>query len=207
MGIAIATASGFRRGTPRAVPHRSFLLEWIDESHPDRCSIERFVADNFLLSHGARVQQFCTHLAGCRSIDGRWAAAVGYTPLACQRAFLEHYLDEPLEHAIALDCGVPVRRAELVEAGNLAAVDAGASRVLIAGMTQQLHARGFTWVALTGTRSLLNSFARLGIATHPLARADPLRLPGGGRQWGNYYASSPSVVYGHIASGHARLLD
>lgn len=206
MGVAIGTATRARSGTPRAAPTRSYCLEWIDESHPARSSIECFIVDNFFLNYGAHVRQFCQRLAGCRAPDGRWLAAVGYTPLARRRAFLEHYLDAPIEHAIALHAGVPIRRAELVEAGNLAALDAGASRALISGMTQHLHAQGFAWVALTGTRALLNSFARLGIRTHPIAAADPLRLPDEGRSWGSYYASNPHVVYGHIPSGHARLL-
>lgn len=208
MGLSMTVADQCRHGAPpfgRVFRQAQFAPEWISPEHADRAGLEAFITDTFAASWNARVQHFCDMLCGCRDEDGRWLAAVGFTPLARSSAFLEHYLDRPLEQEIAARAGVAVSRSDLVESGNLAALDAGAARALIGCMTRQLHAQGFRYVALTATGTLLNSFARLRIATVALAEADPHRLPDQGRNWGRYYDSRPHVVFGDIAAGHARL--
>jgi hypothetical protein len=89
--------------------------------------------------------------------------------------------------------------------GNLAAVHAGAGRALIIHMTRFLHEQGYKWVTFTATRTLLNSFKRLGIKLFQLAEADPGRLEDGGKNWGTYYSTQPQVMFGDIASGYEKL--
>ncbi len=180
-------------------------LDCLDPRHPERLALEAFVADCFRRAHGATPTQFCEQLMGWRGLHGEWQGAVGYTPLAGRRAFLEHYLDQPIEQVLAARLGRPLSRDSVVEAGNLAALDAGGTRLLISGLTRHLHARGYTWVVLTGTRALLNSFARLGIPMELLGPADPARLPDGGRSWGNYYETHPQVAFTDIAHAARRL--
>jgi len=186
------------------LPH-TLNLDCVDARHPERPALEAFVADCFRSKHGATPSQFCEQLMGWRGEHGGWQGAVGYTPLHGRVAFLEHYLARPVEQLIAARLGRPVSRDAVVEAGNLAALDAGGTRMLIAGLTRHLHSLGYTWVVLTGTRALLNSFARLGIPMEVLAPADPACLPDRGRGWGSYYETHPQVAFTDIAHAARQL--
>ena len=185
-------------------------VEWIDRAHPDRMDVQRFIADIFRRRHGAEIQYFTDVLIGCRDRDGKWAAALGFTPLACRGAFLEQYLDRPVEQVIARHEGPgnprhPVSRWDIVEVGNLAAIRAGAARSLILLMTRYLHRRHFRWVVFTATRELANSFARLSFAPVAMAPADPRKLNGAANRWGTYYDNRPQVMYGDIDAAHEQL--
>jgi hypothetical protein len=172
---------------------------------PGRAGIENFIAQAFLASYGAQISHFCDVLVGCRGDDGAWSAALGYSLAGTGPLFLEHYLDAPLELAIGRRLAQPVRRTQIVEVGNLAALHAGAARQLIVRTTDLLHGMGLHLVAFTATASLLNSFARLSLRPQALAPADPARLPGAGRQWGSYYDTQPHVMFGDIRYGHEKL--
>ncbi|QGZ38150.1 thermostable hemolysin [Pseudoduganella flava] len=182
-------------------------LVWAGPGHPERASLQAFIAAGFAQAYGAQVRHFCDTLVGCRGPDGSWAAALGYTLGRDGRFFLEQYLDKPVEEAIARLAGVPVGRASIVEVGNLTARSAGAARQLIGLMTHHLHGQGLRWVTFTATRALLNSFTRLRLQPAVLGDADPTRLPGGAADWGTYYATSPKVMFGNIGSGHAQLVQ
>jgi hypothetical protein len=80
-------------------------------------------------------------------------------------------------------------------------VEAGVSRYLFAALSVWLDRAGYEWVVCTGTDQLRNSFHRLGIATHLLAKADPGRLPDGGAGWGRYYHHQPVVMAISVAEG------
>lgn len=180
-------------------------LELVPPGHPARPALEAFIGAQFARTYGARLAHFCHTLAGHRDADGTWLAALGYTPAVDAGLFLEQYLDLPVETAIAGHVGHPVARADVVEVGNLAAIDAGAGRRLIVATTRHLHRQGLAWVTFTATRALLNSFARLRLTPSVLAEADPARLADGGRGWGTYYATHPQVMFGNIGFGHDHL--
>lgn len=188
-----------------AHPNSGFLIKLIEPLDPERPALENFIAGVFFDMYGARVQHFCRTLVGCRDRDGKWIAALGLS-LACNGpAFLEHYLDVPLQEGIAARTRQHVTRESIVEVGNLASTHAGAARALIFYMTRYLHQQELEWVAFTATRSLLNSFMRLRIAPQVLAAADPARLPDHGRNWGSYYQTKPQVMFASIGSGYAQL--
>lgn len=191
-GSAFADAHGFR-------------TEWMGRDHPERQGLQEFIAASFFESYGAQVRFFLDMLVGCRTDDGEWIAALGFSLAQNGRTFLEQYLDVPLENAIAAQTRVPVCRDQIVEVGNLAATHVGAGRDLIVRMTRFLHDQGLSWVAFTATPGLLNSFTRLRLNPHVLAEADPQRLPDGGKSWGSYYASQPQVMFGDIGAGYAQL--
>lgn len=114
-------------------------LELVPPGHPARPALEAFIGAQFARTYGARLAHFCHTLAGHRDAHGRWVAALGYTPASDDSLFLEQYLDLPVETAIAGHVGHPVARIDVVEVGNLAAIDAGAGRRLIVAMTRHLH--------------------------------------------------------------------
>ena len=180
-------------------------MEILKRGHADRASLEAFIAESYARAYGASIGYYADHLVGVRDRDRAWQAGLGYTLAADQRLFVEQYLDEPVEDAIGSILNVPIARRQIVEVGNLAASAAGAARQVIVGMTRLLHELGRTWVVFTSTRALLNSFARLEIATIPLAPADPSRLPDAGKSWGSYYATDPQVMTANIPLGFIRL--
>lgn len=190
---------------PPAASGAGRALEIVPPGHPERASLEAFIAAEFSRVYGASLQHFCHTLAGRRDSAGRWVAALGYTLAGEGALFLEQYLDTPVETEIGARTGRPVARTGIVEVGNLASTDAGAARALIVAMTHQLHCQGLVWVTFTATRALLNSFARLRLAPSVLADADPARLGQAQGAWGSYYATHPQVMFGNIGFGHDQL--
>ncbi len=180
-------------------------LELLGPDHPDRSSLQRFIADAYWLSYGARIHHFAQCLVGLRRGNGEWSAGLGYSLAGDDALFIEHYLDEPVEAVIGERLQVPVRRNQVVEVGNLAASGPGAGRCLIVRMAALLQDLGRPWIVFTSTRSLLNSFARLDLAPILLAPADPRRLPDQGRAWGSYYDSDPQVMTGNVHVALAQL--
>ena len=196
-GLATSTAGS--RGTVRE--YERYL---IDRDHPRRQQVESFIAQRFLEMHGARIGCFMPLLAALFGADGRVLAAVGIRSADDEALFLEHYLDAPVERTISARSGrimLPPARASLVEIGNLASVNRGASRRLFALLTEYLVDQGFEWAVFTGCSSLHRMFKTLGIETLTLGRALQSRLPADQQTWGSYYEDSPRVVAGRVGQG------
>jgi len=192
-------------GPVERTPSLGAALTIVDRTSTNRRSLERFIAERYAHTYGARIEHFADRLVGQTDAEGRWTAAVGFTLAQAAPLFIEQYLDLPIERAITERLGVQVDRAQIVEVGNLAATFPGAARRLVIGMTELLHRRGHTWVAFTSTTSLLNTFTRLDIATIVLADADPKRLHAGAEHWGSYYDTRPVVMAGNIPIGFVRM--
>ncbi len=177
----------------------------VDRAHPERATLESFIAGVFRTTYGATVSHFADTLLGWKGKDGQWLAALGYTGGASGPLFVEQYGNAPIETWISKKLGADVRRQWLVEVGNLAAIHAGSARQLIARAIVHLHQQGFSWVVFTATRGLLNSFDRLDVKTIELGAADPAALPDGGASWGTYYDTRPSIMTGSITLGYVAL--
>ena len=173
--------------------------------HAERAAVEDFIRAVFEKTYGAKVQHFAQILLGIRGRDGKWAAALGYTPAADNQLFVENYGGGSVEQQISDKLDTPVKRDQVVEVGNLAASTAGAARQLIRSAIQYLYEAGFCWVIFTATRALLNSFARLDLRPIPVATADPARLPDKGQGWGSYYEMHPQIMAGSILLGYLSL--
>lgn len=165
---------------------------------PQRAAAEGFIADIFRRHYGAAVSSFAPNLMLLEDA-GRIAAAAGWRCAGEERLFLETYLDEPIEAAVARLAGQPVKREAIVEVGNLAADRAGGSVDVILNLARHLDRLGYEWVAFTATSELIGIFRRLGLPPLALASADPARLGADAADWGSYYDSRPVVVAGRIA--------
>lgn len=165
---------------------------------PQRAAAEGFIADIFRRHYGAEVSSFAPNLMLLEDA-GRIAAAAGWRCAGEERLFLETYLDEPIEAAVARLAGQPVKREAIVEVGNLAADRAGGSVDVILNLARHLDRLGYEWVAFTATSELIGIFRRLGLPPLALASADPARLGADAADWGSYYDSRPVVVAGRIA--------
>lgn len=177
----------------------------VQRTDPERASLEAFIVGVFRETYGASVTHFAQTLLGWKNAQGQWQAALGYTVATSTPLFVEHYSPVPIDVRISRRLGATVQRNWLVEVGNLAAVQAGAARELIAHAILHLHQQGHAWVVFTATRALLNSFERLDVKTIPIGPADPARLPDGGASWGRYYATQPAIMTGSITLGYVAL--
>jgi hypothetical protein len=187
------------KAIPASVPRP--VLERVDAAHPARESLERFIAGCFLRGYGAVITHFADTLLGLRGSDGLWAAALGYTLPDARSAFVEQYLDVPLDVALTTLLGESVTRSAVAEMGNMAATSAGLGRLLIVLATEHLHELGLDYVVFTATRALSNSFVRLGMPLVAVTPADPARLVDGEAGWGSYYRHGPTVMVGRVAHG------
>lgn len=181
-------------------------LEVLAAEHPDRASLERFIAETYQRVHGARIRHFAQHLAGLKRDGRNWSAGAGYTLAADVPLFIEQYLDRPVESELSARLEIPVRRDQIVEVGNLAILgreEGCSARALIVGMGRLLQVIGRPWVVFTSTQALRNSFTRLGVTPLVLGAADPARLPDGAASWGSYYDNHPQVMAANIPLGLA----
>jgi hypothetical protein len=178
----------------------------VREVGDERRALQQFIQDCFLQMHGARIEHFMPRLLSLRTEHGALLAAFGLRSAGSEPLFLESYLDQPIEQVLAKRFGMPVRREEIIEVGNLSAVHAGATRWLIIAVTMLLHREGYKWITFTGTNLVRNGLQRLGLVPYELGAAEIGRLPAAERgQWGNYYSQNPVVMTGQVAHGYQAL--
>jgi hypothetical protein len=182
----------------------SIHVDVVDVNHDQRVDAEDFIHRVFAQRYRADVQSFYPSLLSFRE-QGRPRAVVGFRGALAGRLFAEQYLEETAQQLIGARVGGLVMREALVEVGNLALENPGDARWVIAASTCFLHALGYRWVLFTATRTLVNTFQRLGMRPLALASARPLMLDDKGERWGNYYQAEPVVCAGNIASGYQKL--
>ena len=198
---SVESPAGRRTATAWRLARMMPRLEPLCPGDAGRDDLEAFIARVFLERHGARTTHFADRLLGLRGGDGRWCAALGYTPGSSGPLFVEHYLDRPVEQVVAAALAEPVSRGSFAEVGNLAASADGLGRLLIALSTVHLFEQGVQHVVFTATRALSNAFTRLGVPLADIGAADPRRVPGGEGHWGDYYRHDPRILAGRVASG------
>ncbi|MBW4935303.1 thermostable hemolysin [Marinobacter sp. F4206] len=165
-------------------------------------SVGEFIRRRFQLAYGAQPALRIPDLLVLTSAHGSLLAAVGVRNADRESLFLEDYLGESVQNRMP-EPGVD--REAIAEIAHLAGVEAGVSRYLFASLAVWLDNTGYQWVVCTGTDQLRNSFRRLGIETHVLADADPVRLADGGAGWGRYYDHHPVVMAVSVAESLAAL--
>jgi len=165
---------------------------------PQRPEVEAFIRSVYAQRFGAQLQSFAPQLVSLRDADGRIVAAAGYRGAQSQALFLERYLSEPIEAALARHAGPAPAREHVVEVGHLAASRPGEGRRLILLLGPHLAALGFQWVVSTLTEELRHLFVRIGVTPLALGAADPAALGDQAADWGRYYAHRPVVLAGHL---------
>lgn len=172
--------------------------------HPIRLTMQEFIRTVFRQAYEAEVSSFYPNLVGFK-VENQLRAVVGYRDGSTSNLFSEQYLDCPAHELASAKLGTQIERDQMVEVGNLAIVDPGCARWVIAASTAFLAAAGYRWVLFTATRPLANAFRRLGLKPLLLGAADPGRLPDSGMSWGGYYSASPAVYVGDIHAGLGKL--
>lgn len=181
-------------------PHGPLVGRGINPVYQSDAELKQFIAETFAQAYGAQIEHFCKRLMGVRNPEGTLIAAAGYNVAEDQPLFLEQYLNRPVEQVVSSKLGFTVDRSLIAEVGNLATRHAGGARMLIRLVTELLHQKGYRWVVFTATRSLINSFHRMGLEPVELAHATPGRVKNAAA-WGSYYDTQPVVVVGDIEMG------
>jgi hypothetical protein len=190
-------------GTRAAHPLSGFQLH--EQTGAGHVATERFIRECYATRFGSRVEAFMPRLFSLQDQHGTICGAFGLRS-ASRRLFLEQYLDEPIDQAIAERTGNRVERGRIVEVGHLSGAFPGAVRAMIHLLTERLYKEGYEWVSFTGTASLRNSFWRMGLTPIDIKAASPERLPADERSaWGSYYAHSPHIFVGNVKEGYLAL--
>lgn len=166
-----------------------------------RGDLEQFVREAFRREHGAEVRSFMPDLLGLRSPGGRLCSVVGYRLAGSGPLYLERYLDEPVEAALARRGAGPVPRSRIAEVGNLAGTSCRGARHLVSLLPGILLDRGQQFVVFTATRLVRELLQGLGAPLIDLGAAEPGRVAGLPDQWGRYYATEPRVMAGYLPEG------
>lgn len=170
-----------------------------------RAEVEQFIRAVYAERFGAVLRRFAPQLVSLRDADGRITAAAGYRGAGREALFLERYLDEPVQDALARHAGEAPTRAHVVEVGHLAAARAGEGRRLILRLGPHLAAQGYQWVVSTLTEELRALFVRIGVTPLALGGAAATALGPEAADWGDYYAHHPVVLAGHLPLALRRL--
>lgn len=164
----------------------------------DRHELETYVADAFLRRHGATIQSFMPTLLSFRDGAGTLRGVIGIRGAAPHSLYLEHYLERPVEDAMASAIGRPVERRAIVEVGNLAGSNCRTAMRMVALVPAYLLARDYRWIVFTATAAVRGILQGLGAPLVELARADGARVSNGPDRWGRYYDSDPRVLAGYL---------
>ncbi len=181
--------------SPSLLRHRSGdRLVVCAAEQPERAELEGFLRSRYRAIHGAEIANFFPVLLALRDADGRLQGVAGYRPAAGHRLFLEQYLERPVDQILSDRLGWPVRRADLAEIGNFAALGCRRGERLVELLIEFLDRQGHLWAAFTGTRTIRLMMKHMGIPLHELAMARRQQLRRSAENWGNYYGADPRVV-------------
>ncbi|MGA0806111.1 MAG: thermostable hemolysin [Pseudohongiellaceae bacterium] len=163
-----------------------------------RAEAEQYVAERYQAAYHAELHHFLPCLMTMRCL-GTLSGVAGMGPAGAAPLFLERYLNAPVEQVLSALGGTQVARADLVEIGNLAADQRGASHLLFVLFSAVLHRAGYRWMTFTATRALRNNLHKLGFPLLNLGSARIEEIPADERaSWGSYYDTDPQVVAGSL---------
>jgi hypothetical protein len=167
--------------------------------HPSRPAFETFIADRFQAAYGARLPGHFPLIAGLSARNGPVLAAAGVRFAETGALFLERYLEEPAEQAVAAAFERPVARDGLVEIGSLASSGPGASLQLFTALATWLSAIcGRRFAVATVRPELARMLDKAGFGLRRLGEADPARLGAAAGDWGSYYEGRPQVYAAEV---------
>ena len=190
--------SSVARTERRRVPGRALCLAEAEARAPERAELEAFVRAAFARKHDASVASFMPTLLSFRDASGELRGVIGLRSAQPKPLYLEQYLEQPIEAAIAAATGRLVQRHEVVEVGNLAGANCRAAMRMVAELPSYLLARDYRWIVFTATSAVRSILQGFGAPLVELARADGGRVAGGEDRWGRYYESDPRVLAGYL---------
>lgn len=184
------------------VPHRPLgrrlRVSAAGERAPNRAELEAFVRSAFMRQHDAMVTSFMPTLLSFRDAVGHLRGVVGLRGAGQRSLYLEQYLEQTIEAAIARATGQKVQRSGVVEVGNLAGANCRAAVRMVALLPAYLLSLDYQWIVFTATDRVRTMLQGFGAPLVELARADGSRVAQGQDQWGRYYETDPRVFAGYL---------
>jgi hypothetical protein len=183
------------------IPQSDLLLV---SRHENKEMVKQFAEARFKAAYNADVNDFLPNMLALLNNQLSIQASVGYQSAAENRLYLEHYLDQPIESAIAKQLNISTpQRSEILEVGNLASLSPGATRRLILNLACHFQKQGYKWLAITATSHVKNSFEKLnvGLDLHRVCKAKASAVVDTNSNWGSYYEHNPEVYIGDIDAG------
>jgi hypothetical protein len=169
----------------------------------DRPELEAFVQQAFARKHGAAVASFMPTLLSFRDPAGDLRGVIGLRGAGPQPLYLEQYLGQPVEAAIAALVGTAVPRSAVVEVGNLAGANCRAAMRMVAALPSYLLSRDYRWIVFTATSAVRGILQGFGAPLVELARADQACVTNDTDRWGRYYENDPRVLAGYLPGSRA----
>jgi hypothetical protein len=173
-------------------------LASVEAGCPGRPELEEFVGVAFKRKHDATVTSYLPTLLSFRDPAGVLRGVVGLRGAGEHRLYLEQYLEQPVEAAIAAASGQPVERRQVVEVGNLAGTNCRTAMRMVAALPAYLLANDYQWIVFTATNAVRGILQGFGAPLVELARADGSRVANGPDRWGRYYDTDPRVLAGYL---------
>ena len=136
---------------------------------PERRSLEHFIQEKYQQVHQATVSSFSSTLfAGYHGAEMQ--VVIGMQHLNQFNAFLEQYLDEPVENILSKLSQTRVSRDKVVEIGNLAALDMDKAKLMVAFLVFHLSQQHIEWAVCTGTTAVRYVLQQMGLHSMYLNR-------------------------------------
>jgi len=159
----------------------------------ERRSLENFIREKYQQVHQAKISTFSSTLfAGYHGAEMQ--VVIGMQHLNQAYAFLEQYLDEPVENTLSKLSQTQISRDKVVEIGNLAALDMDKAKLMAAFLVFHLSQQRIEWAVCTGTAAVRYVLQQMGLRFHVLEKADPQVLGKAQHLWGSYYQQKPYVL-------------
>ncbi len=173
-------------------------FELSHQSDENRLEVEHFVKEKFKQTYAADIHEFFPELL-CMRCFGNISGTAGMRVAKKNPLFLEQYLDQSIEAELSQQTGKSIARDTIVEIGNLASSQRGASHLLFLLFTSILYRAGYTWISFTATQALHNNLNKLGFKLTYLCDANPSKIKNDSMgDWGKYYDTQPQVLAGNL---------
>lgn len=180
----------------------SLDIQALGRSAPERAGAERFISEKYKEIHNASLTAFFSTLfAGYAA--GAMQVAIGLESLNGKAAFLEQYLEAPVQLSLEKITQARVPRESIVEIGNLASLNMENAQLMVAFLVFYLSRQQTAWAVCTGTAAVRYVLQRMGLHFHVIDKASPAALGDAQKQWGNYYRQKPLVLAVNVADALA----
>ena len=168
----------------------------------ERVSVENFISDKYKEIHNASLSEFFSTLF-VGYTENSMQVAIGLENLNGKEAFLEQYLETPVQLSLEKIIQRKVSRDKLVEIGNLASLSMENAKLMVAFLVFHLSQQKIEWAVCTGTVAVRYVLQQMGLHFHVIDKANPNALGAAQKQWGNYYQQKPFVLAINVADALA----
>lgn len=181
----------------------SLDVKTLDRSRTlERMRAESFISDKYKEIHNASLSEFFSTLFAGYTENGM-QVAIGMETLSGKDAFLEQYLETPVQVSLEKFTQSKVPRDKLVEIGNLASLNIENAKLMVAFLVFHLSRQKVEWAVCTGTVAVRYVLQQMRLHFHVIDKADPNALGAAQKQWGNYYQQKPLVLAINVAEALA----